>query len=101
MSASALTPLAAFPLPPGEPGLRRKAAAAESPLPSGPVQRALCPPAPGIRRRPRSVRGSRAERHLVLDPGRVLLELTRLRRELDDALLAVERVLPPDGDVLP
>src|SRR5215218_7917728 len=40
-----------------------------------------------------------SRRHLVLDPRRVLLELQRLRRELDDPLLAVIGVLPPHVDV--
>src|SRR5919106_1839479 len=38
-------------------------------------------------------------RHLLLDPSRVLLELERVDRELDDPLLVVERVLAPDVDV--
>src|SRR5919197_4526621 len=38
-------------------------------------------------------------RHLALDARRVLLELERVGRELDDLLLAVERVLAPDGDM--
>ena len=38
----------------------------------------------------------RAGVDLVLDPGRVLLERQRLGRELDDPLLAVEGIPPPD-----
>src|SRR5712691_6238089 len=37
--------------------------------------------------------------HLAFDPRRVLLELERVDPELDDLLLAVEGVLPPDGHV--
>ena len=44
-------------------------------------------------------RSHRRTRYLVLDPRGVLLVLERLEVELDDPLLAVERVAPPDGDV--
>ena len=44
-------------------------------------------------------RPHRRRRHLVLDPRGVLLVLERLEVELDDPLLPVERVAPPDGDV--
>src|SRR5579862_3903035 len=57
-------------------------------------------PARSARRR--SVRAHASRRaHLVLDPGRVLLVRLRLGRELDDPLLFVERVLPPDVDMRP
>ena len=46
-----------------------------------------------------STLASRPRRHLVLDPAGVLLVLERVERELDDPLLAVERVLAPDVDV--
>src|SRR3712207_1717006 len=47
----------------------------------------------------RALTSSPPRRHLVLDPARVLLELERVRRELDDPLLPVEGVLAPDVHV--
>ena len=51
--------------------------------------------------RRRSRQPSPVRRHLPFDPSGVLLVRLRLRRELDDALLAVEWVLPPDVHVRP
>src|SRR5207248_3898742 len=56
-------------------------------------------PAPSPDSAPRrSTPGSSRPRrsHFVLDPSGVLLERARLGGELDDLLLPVERVLPPD-----
>src|SRR5204862_5092330 len=71
-----------------------------------PRTRRAAPPArrarrPGNAPRPLRLLPSPSARHLALDPRRVLLVRLRLGRELDDALLAVERVAAPDVDVRP
>src|SRR5438552_2014788 len=43
-------------------------------------------------------RTSGPRRDFALDPARLLLELERVERELEDPVAAVERVLPPDLD---
>src|SRR5947207_204086 len=74
---------------PSPPRRSRTAAPPAHPAPSARSALRRSTPAPS------SVRG-----HLALDPRRVLLERARLGRELDDLLLPVERVLPPDVHVV-
>src|SRR5439155_1651865 len=77
------------PWPPRRPRRRTRTAARQA--------RRARRPGSALRRRSRSP--SPVARHLPLDPRRVLLVGLRLRRQLNDALLAVKWVLPPDVDV--
>src|SRR5581483_10339558 len=79
---------------------RRPRTGAPRSRPARPARSAPRRSAPALARRgPARREGSLPPRDLALDPARVLLVLVGRRVELDDPLLPVEGVAPPDVDV--